>query len=247
MEIIHLDEVSSTNSHLARMAPTLNPPVMLIADSQSAGRGQRGNSWEAEPGKNITMSVLLEPRHVAPRDQFAISRAVSLAVVEVLDPILEPVGKRAEIKWPNDIYVDDMKLAGILIEHTIDATSIARTIVGIGLNVNQTLFRSDAPNPVSLCQITGRDDLQPLPLATAIARAIAARVDGIDSPTALCDSYMRRLWRRDGAWPYRDAATAQLFEASVVTVDRDGRLQLSDTRDRQLRSYYFKEVAAVIG
>ncbi|MDE6431375.1 MAG: biotin--[acetyl-CoA-carboxylase] ligase, partial [Duncaniella sp.] len=120
----------------------------VSARRQTAGRGQRGNSWESAPGKNITMSILLRPEGLHPSRQFVISRAVSLAITGVLRRYMPASAVR--VKWPNDIYVDDRKICGILIENVISSASIRQSVVGIGINVNQRRFLSDAPNPVSM-------------------------------------------------------------------------------------------------
>ncbi len=245
MKILRVALTDSTNSDLARRADTLEAPALLIAGAQSAGRGQRGNSWEAEPGMNITMSLLLRPVHVAPANQFALSRAVSLAIVETLDPLLEGTPHRAMIKWPNDIYVGDRKIAGILIENTISSTVLVQSIIGLGLNVNQTRFVSDAPNPVSLKQLTGRD-LDVNALAERLAEAIAGRVGAITGSAHQSEAYMSRLWRRHGLWRYRDTATGRLFRASIVNIDPDGRLHLQPEGEPSPRAYYFKEVEAIL-
>ena len=152
-QIIKLEETTSTNTYLDNLDVEREQPegCVVTTYSQIAGRGQRGNSWEAEPGKNLTFSYLLRPDQIAPQEQFVISQAVSMAVVDVLSRYADGFS----VKWPNDIYYRNSKIAGILIEHNLSGMSIARTIVGIGLNINQMQFLSDAPNPISLCQITG--------------------------------------------------------------------------------------------
>ncbi|WP_301748249.1 biotin--[acetyl-CoA-carboxylase] ligase [uncultured Duncaniella sp.] len=151
MEIIKIESTDSTSSHLAGIAEGCAHGTAVMARVQTAGRGQRGNSWEAEPGMNITLSLLLRPEGLEPARQFIISQAVSLAIVEMLDNFIG--ADAVSIKWPNDIYVNDSKIAGILIENVISGSAISRSIVGVGLNVNQTEFLSDAPNPVSLKQL----------------------------------------------------------------------------------------------
>lgn len=153
MEIVQLDSVGSTSSWLASMGDEAPHGLAVMAREQTAGRGQRGNSWEAEPGMNITLSLMLRPQGLHPGRQFVISQAVSLAIVDLLDTLVP--GRKVSIKWPNDIYIDDRKVCGILIENSITGLSITRCIVGIGLNVNQLRFLSDAPNPVSVAQLTG--------------------------------------------------------------------------------------------
>ena len=107
--------MDSTNSYVSHHAASLADMTMVIADAQTAGRGQRGNSWESEPGKNLTFTLLHRPKGVLPREQFAISEATALAVAD----FLEENGISAAVKWPNDIYVGDRKIAGILIEHSL--------------------------------------------------------------------------------------------------------------------------------
>ena len=173
MRIIHLDTVGSTSSYLASLGAEAAHGTVVMAREQTAGRGQRGNSWEAEPGMNITLSLMLHPKGLPPARQFVISRAVSLAIVGMLDKYVDDV----TIKWPNDIYIGDRKICGILIENTITGSTINRCIVGIGLNVNQTEFRSDAPNPVSLCQLMHGTVFDIDSLAEDMVSAILRRVD----------------------------------------------------------------------
>ena len=113
---------------------------MVTAYRQTAGQGQRGNSWEAEPGKNLTFSILYRPAGLPPMAQFAMSEAVALAVVDFLGVH----GLEAKVKWPNDIYVGDRKICGILIRHSITATCVDYSVIGVGINANQTEFLSDA-------------------------------------------------------------------------------------------------------
>jgi BirA family biotin operon repressor/biotin-[acetyl-CoA-carboxylase] ligase len=171
--LIALDSVPSTSSYLATIADTLPDGTVVVTREQTAGRGQRGNSWEAEPGANLTFSLLLRPEGVKAVEQFAISEAVALGIVTALQAYMPGVDVR--IKWPNDIYANGRKICGILIENAILGTEIRRSIAGIGINVNQTVWRSDAPNPVSMAQLTGKTfDLDTL--LTDVFRAIYAEL-----------------------------------------------------------------------
>ena len=152
MRIEWLDECVSTNTQVTEY-PLSEEGVIVAARCQTGGRGQKGNSWEAQPGKNLTFSAMWKPRGIAAREQFSISEAVALAVVD----FLEDAGINAKVKWPNDIYVDDRKICGILIEHSVMGTEISRTIAGVGINVNQREFLSGAPNPVSMASIAGTE------------------------------------------------------------------------------------------
>ena len=155
---IHLESIRSTNTYLAQNAEGAVHGTVVYADCQTAGRGQRGNSWESADFKNITMSMLLRPANVKPSCQFWLSEAVALAVVHTLDRYID---NGVSIKWPNDIYWNDRKICGILVEHSLSGGKIDHTIAGIGLNINQEKFLSDAPNPVSLRQIIGCDTIFP--------------------------------------------------------------------------------------
>ena len=120
---------------------------------QTAGRGQAGNSWESEAGKNLLFGLLFHPREVEANRQFILSQAVALSICETLSDYAEDI----RIKWPNDIYWKDRKICGMLIENTLVGRCIENCIIGAGININQQTFCSDAPNPVSLRQITGKE------------------------------------------------------------------------------------------
>lgn len=236
-----IDSCASTNTELAAM-PDAPHGCTIACRVQTAGRGQRGNTWEAAPGMNLTFSTLLRPSCIPAARQFELSMLVSMAVVEVADSLLEGVGKHAVIKWPNDIYVDNKKICGILIENTLSGTSISRSIAGIGLNVNQTLFKSDAPNPASISTFTGREyHLEPLmqKLADTIVDTFN-RYEANPDPSALTGAYMRRLWRGEGEWPFARPDGTR-FRAAIERVGTDGILYLSNGG-----AYAFKEVQFVL-
>lgn len=231
MEIQIIDRCESTNSALDREAAH---GFALMALEQTAGRGQRGNSWEAEPGRNITLSLMLRPQGLDAGRQFEVSEAVALGVLDLLESLgIEEVA----VKWPNDVYVGDRKICGILIENALSGRLISRSIAGIGLNVNQREFRSDAPNPVSLWQLTGRE--YPLrELAEGMVEAILTRLERGDNH----GDYLRRLYRREGVHEWVLPA-GERFEASVLGVSRTGMLRLSAWPERE---FAFKEVGYVI-
>jgi BirA family biotin operon repressor/biotin-[acetyl-CoA-carboxylase] ligase len=154
---ITLKEVDSTNNFLKDLASNSKPVIegtVIMADNQFAGRGQQQNGWHAQPGKNLTFSLLLKPHFLPVTEQFDLIRAVSLGVFDALEPLL---GEKLKIKWPNDIYYADKKLGGMLIENLIQGDQIKNSIIGIGLNVNQDSFPPDLSNAVSLKQILHRD------------------------------------------------------------------------------------------
>ena len=148
--IYHFDTVGSTND-VARGAEYHEGDIVW-ADFQTAGRGQRGHTWESHKGENLTFSVVLEPTFLPVKEQFMLLEAVALS----LKDFFAEQGVKTAVKWTNDIYVGDSKAVGILIEHAYRGDSLARTVVGIGINVNQTEFSADIPNPISLSMLTGR-------------------------------------------------------------------------------------------
>ncbi len=240
MRVITLDTVGSTNSYVASRAGSLGHGDIVMAVEQTAGRGQRGNSWEAEPGLNLTLSMLLRPSGVEAACQFDISRAVALGTARMLQSLLPE--KKVLIKWPNDIYVDDRKIAGILIENTLTGRLIERSIAGIGININQTRFLSDAPNPVSVAQLTGLTYTLP-PLAERLGQEILAAL-GLPAEK-LCVEYDSLLWRRDGYHPYRDNLLHTDIEARITAIGPMGHLTLT-TVSGESRTYAFKEVTALL-
>jgi biotin--[acetyl-coA-carboxylase] ligase len=245
-KVTFIDQTDSTNTYMAQNDSAFAHGDALAAHAQSAGRGQRGNTWESAPGENLTMSVMLRPEGVMPAGQFCISEAVAVGVAETLTEILGS-GAGVAVKWPNDIYVADSKICGILIENVITGKSISRSIAGIGLNINQRRFLSDAPNPVSLYQLTGRTFS-----VDEIARSLTDRIADIYSefiPTkrleALHERYKALLWRRRGFYPYYDIIAGERIRGAISAIAPTGHLTLT-LPDGTSRTYAFKEVAALL-
>ena len=242
---IKVSQTASTNTYLSRLAATLPGGTVIYTPSQTAGRGQKGNSWESEDGKNLTFSMLLKRPPVKARDQFYLSEAAALAVV---DALTAEAGDGFTVKWPNDVYWLDKKVCGMLIESSLDGSDIVTSIVGIGINVNQERFLSDAPNPVSLKGITGHEhDL--MTLLKCVCSRIEQLVESLGDDAArqqLHRQYMAALYRNDGQQhPYEDAA-GHRFMASVAGIAPDGTLTLRHD-DGTTRDYLFKEVKHIIG
>lgn len=243
-----LQTVHSTNSFLRELngGDASFDMELATTEFQTAGRGQKGNSWESEKSKNLLFSILLHPVYVQPSKQFCISEAIALAVVKSLKEIVadELVAKDFSVKWPNDIYWKNKKIAGILIENELFGSTIRDCIVGVGININQQNFISDAPNPVSLYNILGViTNVEEV--LDAIIKQFVANVSMIENgQTALLhNEYMDSLFRRKGIYPYRDADSE--FMATIKDVREDGRLILTDSDDKE-RIYEFKEVAIVL-
>lgn len=230
-KIVHIDETDSTNRWLREQGGEEN--MVVWADYQTAGRGCGTNHWESERGKNLTFSMLLHPHDVPAQKQFRISRAISLALCKALG---QHIGDLS-IKWPNDIYWRDGKIGGILIEVTLLGNKVKDCIIGIGLNINQRVFRSDAPNPVSMWQICEQEtDCEQL--LQEILQAFQEYMGKSNK-----DEYQSMLYRRKGFHPYADKDGA--FMAEIIDVEDDGHLLLRDDNG-QLRRYAFKEVTFVI-
>ena len=231
-EIIHIDETESTNQWLNNHKGG-QVPCAVWADYQTAGRGCGTNTWESERGKNLLFSMLIRPEDIPVGRQFHISMAVSLAVCEALGRHIGDLS----IKWPNDIYWRNGKIGGILIEHTLLGQRIRESIIGIGLNVNQRTFHSDAPNPVSMWQICERETDR-----EQLLRDILQSFDNYVGQDVR-SRYLSMLYRRKGFHPYADANGA--FMAEMVDVEDDGHLVLCDEAGQQHR-YAFKEVTFII-
>ena len=152
--IIRLQKADSTNNYANSQLKENELPngTVFLAYEQIVGRGQQNNFWESDPGKNLTFSIVVYPDFLEIRRQFMLSKVVSLGIYTALGKYVE----KLQIKWPNDIYAGDKKLGGILIENSIIYNSIKTSVIGIGINVNQTDFRSNAPNPVSLKTLTNQ-------------------------------------------------------------------------------------------
>ncbi len=236
-------ELGSTNTELKKllMEKKMAEHSVVITSHQTAGKGQVGNSWESEKNSNLTFSLLLRPGFLAPHLQFYVSKAVSLALIDTIKQVAQ---LDVTIKWPNDIYINDSKVAGILIENSILGSTLDYCIVGIGLNVNQEAFVSDAPNPVSLKQLTGKH-YQLEEVLELLLDNINERYHQLETHRlGLMDTeYMNALYRRKGLHIYQD--NNETFEAQIASVNEMGLLTLVDTK-QQKREYAFKEVKFVM-
>ena len=241
-EWIRLSSTDSTSNFLKNYRPAAAREMTLVtADYQTAGRGQAGNSWESEVGRTLLFSLRLQPVGLDVRRQFILSQAMSVAICTALRELL-PDG--VSIKWPNDIYWHHRKVCGFLVENFLTGHSIDTCIIGAGINVNQTVFLSDAPNPVSLKQITGQDTECVFLLARIVElfRSHYARIQAGDT-AAITAAYRQMLYRATGFYAYADKDGT--FEAEIHDIEPTGHLILAD-RAGTLRRYAFKEVRSLI-
>lgn len=237
-KLLFYQNLPSTNTFAAAMVRENSVPEgsIIITDYQSAGRGQMGNRWESEENKNLLISIVLFPSMIHPAEQFLLSTAVSLGICDFLRAHTGEIS----IKWPNDIYVKNDKIAGILIENSIMGDIIEHTIAGIGININQEIFISNAPNPVSLANITGKqyDLTESLSL---LASCLDKRYKLLISENydILRSDYLSLLYRRDQWHKYQDQA--EIFTGRILKVSDTGRL-IIEREDGTLNEYDFKEV-----
>ena len=238
--LITLKEVDSTNTFLKNTLSNSKPlpeGTVIMAESQYAGRGQQQNRWHSDAGKNLTFSILLKPSFLAISDQFDLTRAVSLGVYDALHPLL---GDSLKIKWPNDIYYNDMKLGGMLIENAIQGSQIKHAVIGIGLNINQDNFPEYLPNAASVKQILQRDyDLR------QILSDICSHIEGwylklkAGQVDTIRKEYLSRLyWLGKNK---RFSSSNGEFEGTVKDVLNNGLLVIKNKFETDLM-FNFKEI-----
>lgn len=242
-KVIFLNEVESTNNYANRLilSEAADEGTVVLAQYQTHGKGQQGKHWESESGKNLLMSLIWFPCSLPASHQFLISKIVSLGIIDWL----QNEEGNCSIKWPNDIYIGNRKVAGILIENTVKGPTLFSSVVGIGMNVNQMIFNSDTPNPVSLQQVTGKsyeisEVLKALlnSLNNWYTKLIANRTEEIDL------TYFSRLYRGN-EWSLFAEPGKQVFEARITGIGKFGQLQLQ-LRNNSFREFMFKEVEFII-
>lgn len=239
--IIRLEETTSTNNYLRSLIgkEPLPEGSVVVSEYQTAGRGQVGNSWESEGGRNLMFSVVLYPEFLPANRQFLISQIAALSVKETLDQYVNGI----TVKWPNDIYWQDRKICGMLIENDLTGHSLFCSVIGIGININQQSFLSNAPNPVSLTQITGKEYDREEILSRFLKRLYNRYLDLLlEKEKEIRSNYMAALYRCDGFYPYRDEQGD--FEACIRDVEPTGHLIL-ELRNGERRRYAFKEVSVI--
>jgi len=243
-EIVEIGDVNSTNSYVAQLIDLkqkLSDGAVYISNNQLAGKGQRQNSWESEPGKNLTFTIYLEPVFLDPADQFFLNMAISLGIRNYLSLL---VTEKVHIKWPNDIYIAKNKVAGILINHAISGKQLTNSLIGIGLNVNQQQFVSDAPNPVSIIHFTQKE--------FDLGKTLRHLLSNINDCYHLlknnefelltkqyCDVMLGYMeWRE---YLYQN----QLIKSKITGVSSFGTLLLTDDQDQELECG-FKEIEFIV-
>jgi BirA family biotin operon repressor/biotin-[acetyl-CoA-carboxylase] ligase len=242
-KIIYLNEVESTNNYANQLilSDAAEEGTVVLAQYQTHGKGQHGNVWESETGKNLLMSIIWHPGFLPASQQFMISKIVSIAITDCVNDIIDD----CKIKWPNDIYIGNQKLAGILIENSVKGSHLSSSVVGIGLNVNQQVFISAAPNPVSLFQITGVIyEISEL-MEKLLMRLNFWYNELLNEQTDKINRvYLSRLYRYH-EWSLFTDSDKQKFEARIINIGKFGQLILELPNNVE-REYMFKEIEYVL-
>jgi len=231
--------LSSTNSFAIEYLSKNNPSegTVISTPEQTAGRGQIGSKWESEADKNINLSIILYPKFLMPRLQFALSQAASLAVRSFLE---DYISDDIEVKWPNDIYINNKKIAGILIQNTLSGSMIRNSVIGIGINVNQELFLSDAPNPTSLKILTQKNfDLD------SLNQNLCWHVEKWylrlkSNQSYVEETYQAALYRKGKLALFEDMNTKSVFEGTIMETSTTGKLKIVTSGG--VREFNMKEV-----
>lgn len=233
---VYLPTCHSTNEYASSLLTEEKPPegTLIITPEQTAGRGQRGNSWEAEPGKNLTFSLIFRPIFLSVDRQFYLNIISSLAVRDMVSEFLQTSLK---IKWPNDIYLNNKKIAGILIQNSLQKNHLGTSVMGIGLNVNQELFNDK--KAISMLNHAGKEfsletilDVLLEKIETNYLKLKAGKLD------ELKERYLLYLFRRGEEHVYSTQGTA--FRGTILGIEENGRLIIQT--ESSLKTFDFKEI-----
>ncbi len=235
----HYAELRSTNDTALLLLRQEKPPegLVITTDFQQAGRGQMQNNWHSDAGQNILMSTILYPTFLPLSKAFYLNKCVSLALVQVLAEVAD---LEAEVKWPNDIYVNSQKIAGILIQNTLQGDRLISTVVGIGLNVNQTRFNADLTRATSLSLLKSKTFDRAEVLA-ALSRALTQRYQEMKNNQEILDREYHRLLYRRGVWSTYLDEKQDLFQGMIEGIDPDGKLKML-IKSGESRSFAHSEI-----
>ncbi|MEN8119915.1 MAG: biotin--[acetyl-CoA-carboxylase] ligase [Bacteroidota bacterium] len=242
-KIIYLESVDSTNNYLKIKSLDNKPKegLLVFANEQVSGRGQRENSWESKAGKNLLLSFIVYPTFLKANKQFILSKTISLAIADCISQYTDNV----RIKWPNDIYIGNQKIAGVLIENTIKGSEISSSIIGIGININQKKFSNKIPNPVSLTMLT-KKEYNINELLGSLIELINTWYNKllVGDTKEIDNEYINRLFRFNQVHNY--IAEGATIEAKITGINQDGKLMVK-TKNGDLKTFAFKEIKYCIG
>jgi len=235
--IQYFNELPSTNEFAINQIRNSNVPEfsVIVAHNQTKGKGQRGNEWLVTANLNATFSIVLYPNHVKASMQFIISECISLAVKNAIQKYVQNV----KVKWPNDIYVGENKIAGILIENSLRGSIISSSVVGVGLNCNQIEFNKNIPNPTSLKLETGVEITVSDVLKGVLAEFYTLYRQSKEESNIIHEKYKSSMYNFLQESRYQDSSGE--FSGTIVNVDETGCLYVEDL-DGKTRSYQFKEI-----
>ncbi|MFA8450627.1 MAG: biotin--[acetyl-CoA-carboxylase] ligase [Bacteroidales bacterium] len=242
--IITLDEIDSTNSYAEKIISKNKPPegTIILAKKQNKGRGLDKNKWESEDYKNLIFSIIIYPTFLKIYDQFLITIFISLAIKDFLQELIPE--EKVSIKWPNDIYVHNKKICGILIQNASLGENLNQSIVGVGININQEHFISDAPNPISLKNISNQNyDLNFLiaPLSEHLQKRYL-EIQDIKQLENIKNEYLNNLYKINT--PSKFIVENNEKTGIIKGIDEFGRLEIRF--DNQTEAFDLKEVKFVI-
>lgn len=231
--LIRLDSVASTNNFAASLLEQNAPEgTLVVANEQTGGRGQRGKTWYAEPGKNLTLTYILRPVSLRIADQFLLNKAIAIAVARTAELISPAAFIR--IKWPNDIFLENRKLAGILVETAVKGSQIVSCLAGIGLNVNQTVFPEESGNPISLSM-----ELETELVLDDVMQLLSKQMEvyyfrlSSSQKARIEEEYDSLLWKRGEVYPF--ILNGNAFPSEIQRVDEQGRLVLITPEGKEHR------------
>jgi len=239
--LIRLQSIDSTNNYATQLIKqgSVQEGTVILAVHQTQGKGQAGSQWQSEEGVNLLISAILRPDFLPADKQFYLSMCVATAIAD----FIERFGVQSMIKWPNDIMIGKRKVAGILIENTIMKENLEFSVIGIGLNVNQTVFPDDLPNPTSLKLETGTEiSLQPL--LTGFFGKLNFHINQLykGSFSTIKMDYLNKLWRLNAWASYADYTG--VFEGRIIDVTETGELVLM-RRNGEIKNHWFKEITFI--
>lgn len=247
-DIIWHQTIDSTNSEAARRMSEIDNLSVIAAEFQTAGRGQRGNRWNSKAAENLTFSIIVRPGvdgipAIPAAGQFVVSEITALTTVRYLDS----KGIAASIKWPNDIYFNDSKICGILIENCVREGLLLWSICGVGINLNQETFPSDIPNPVSVKLITGKECIlsDELLLWTECFDHVADLLSMPDGKEKIERMYLDKMYRKGIRAAYLDTLSGETFYGCIQGISETGCLRVIK-EDGSLKDFAFKEIQYII-
>lgn len=237
---IHYPQIDSTNAEAKRLIDRGDAKhgTIISADYQTDGRGQYGRVWESDQAQNAILSIIIKPIDFLVKEQFLLNMSVSLALIDVL----QDFGIEAQVKWPNDIYVSDNKVCGILIQNYLQGDIIQYSIIGIGLNVNQLSWPKEVPNPTSIAKELSRT-VDVYEVVDVMTKAVMAQYNTIaHDPQILRKTYQEHLYRRGEMSQFHIGDDR--ISGEIIGIDESGRLMVA--HEKTLKAYQHGEISMIL-